>query len=136
MKKLSVSFLAMASSSVFNSSEWKPVGDKYTLEEICGNGALGFAYKDIEGTEAEVTETEFSDGSTALRLTITLKDGQQPELKAGKAIQNGFDEGDKIPLSLIYGQELRKAGQDSIIRYDVWESEEEKEEYLKKRDAE
>ena len=133
---ISKSFLAVASQSVFNSSEWKPVGNKYTLEEICEAGALGFSYKDIDGDEAEVTETEFSDGSTTLRLVVSLKDGQEPELKAGKGIQNNLDDGDKVKLSLIYGQELHKAGQDNIIRYDVWESEEEKEEYLKKRDAE
>ena len=52
------------------------------------------------------------------------------ELKAGKAIQNGFDEGDKVKIDLIYGQELKKAGQPSIVRYDVWASEEEKKEYL------
>jgi hypothetical protein len=136
MKKLSVSFMSVAQQSVFNSSEWKPVGDAYTLEEICAAGALGFSYKDIEGSEAEVTETEFQSGDTALRITVTLKDGQTPELKAGKNIQDNYDEGDKLPISLIYGQELKKAGQPSIVRFDVWASEEEKKEYLKKRDEE
>jgi len=133
MATISKSFMALANASVFNSSEWKPTGDAFTLEEICDAGALGFSYSDIEGDEAEITAAEFSDGSTTLRITLNLKDGQTPELKAGKAIQNGFDEGDKVKLSLIYGQELKKAGQPSIIRYDVWESEEAKEEYLAKR---
>ena len=135
MKKLSVSFMAVAQQSVFNSSEWKPVGDAYTLKEVCDQTGL-FNYNEIDGEEAEITEAEFSDGSTTLRITVPFKDGSSIELKAGKAIQNGYDEGDKIPVSLIYAQELKKAGQPSIIRYDVWESEEEKKEYLQKRDAE
>ena len=135
MKKLSVSFMAVAQQSVFNSSEWKPVGDAYTLKEICDQTGL-FNYKEIDGDEAEITEAEFSDGSTTLRITVPFKDGSSIELKAGKTIQNGYDEGDKIKIDLIYGQELKKAGQPSIIRYDVWESEEEKKEYLEKRDAE
>jgi len=135
MKKLSVSFMAVAQQSVFNSSEWKPVGDAYTLKEICDQTGL-FNYKEIDGDEAEITEAEFSDGSTTLRITVPFKNGSNIELKAGKAIQNGYDEGDKVKIDLIYGQELQKAGQPSIIRYDVWESEEEKKEYLEKRDAE
>lgn len=128
-------FMACAQQSVFNSSEWKPTGDLYTLEEVCGTGVLGFNYDDIKGDVAEVTETEFEDGSTALRITVTLKDGQTPELKAGKIIQANFDEGDTIPVNLIYGQMLRKAGQSPIVRYNCWESEEEKKKYLEERDA-
>ena len=127
--------MAVAQQSVFNSSEWKAVGDSYTLEEICKETGL-FDYSDIDGDEAEITEVEFSDGSTTLRIAVPFKNGTSIELKAGKAVQNGFDEGDKVKISLIYGQELRKAGQPSIIRYDVWESEEAKKEYLEKRDAE
>lgn len=133
---ISKSFLAVANSSVFNPSEWKPASKKYTLEEICNEGALGFNYKDIEGEEAEISETEFSDGSTTLRIVLNLKDGQEPELKAGKGIQDNFDDGDKVKVGLIYGQMLHKAGQDDIIRYDVWKSEEEKDAYLKERGAE
>ena len=132
MATISKSFLAVASNSVFNKSEWVPTGDAFTLAEICDATGM-FNYEDIKGDEAEVTAAEFSDGSTSLRLTVPFKDGSSIELKAGKAIQNGYDEGDKIKIDLIYGQELKKAGQPSIVRYDVWESEEEKEEYLKKR---
>lgn len=132
MATISKSFLAVASNSVFNKSEWVPTGDAFTLKEICDATGM-FNYEDIEGDEAEVTAAEFSDGSTSLRLTVPFKDGSSIELKAGKAIQNGYDEGDKVKINLIYGQELKKAGQPSIVRYDVWESEEEKEEYLKKR---
>jgi hypothetical protein len=131
MAKISASFLAVASNSVFNKSEWIPTGDAFTLKEIWD--ATGMAYGDIDGDEAEITAAEFSDGSTSLRISVPLKDGQVIELKAGKATQNGFDEGDKIKVSLIYGQELKKAGQPSIVRYDVWDSEEEKKEYLAKR---
>ena len=132
MATISKSFLAVASNSVFNKSEWIPTGDAFTLAEIC-NATGMFNYEDIDGDEAEVTAAEFLDGSTSLRLTIPFKDGSSIELKAGKGIQNNHDEGDKVKIDLIYGQELKKAGQPSIVRYDVWESEEEKEEYLKKR---
>ena len=133
MAKISSSFLAVAGNSVFNKSEWIPTGDAYTLKEIWD--ATGMAFKDIEGDKAEITAAEFTDGSTSLRISVPLKDGQVIELKAGKATQNGFDEGDKVKINLIYGQELKKAGQPSIVRYDVWESEEAKKEYLEKRDA-
>lgn len=133
MAKISASFLAVANNSVFNKSEWIPTGDAYTMKEIWD--ATGMSYKDIDGDEAEITAAEFSDGSTSLRISVPLKDGQVIELKAGKATQNGFDEGDKVKISLIYGQELKKAGQPSIVRYDVWDSEEAKKEYLEKRDA-
>ena len=132
MATISKSFLAVASNSVFNKSEWVPTGDAFTLEEICEATGM-FNYKDVAGTKAEVTAAEFSDGSTSLRLTIPFKDGSSIELKAGKAIQNGFDEGDEVDINLIYGQELKKAGQPSIVRYDVWESEDAKKEYLAHR---
>jgi hypothetical protein len=132
MAQISKSFLAVANNSVFNKSEWVPTGDAFTLAEICEATGM-FDLKDVDGDEAEVTAAEFSDGSTSLRLTVPFKDGSSIELKAGKAIQNGYDEGDKVKLDLIYGQELKKAGQPSIVRYDVWESEEEKKEYLAKR---
>lgn len=132
MATISKSFLAVASSSVFNKSEWVPTGDAFTLKEICDATGM-FNLDDVDGDEAEITAAEFSDGSTSLRITLPFKDGSSIELKAGKAIQNGYDEGDKIKIDLIYGQELKKAGQPSIVRYDVWESEEEKKEYLAKR---
>ncbi len=131
MAKISSAFLSVVSNSVFNKSEWMPTGDAYTLKEIWD--ATGMSYEDIDGDEAEITAAEFSDGSTALRITVPFKDGTEIELKAGKAVQNGFDEGDKVKIDLIYGQELKKAGQPSIVRYDVWESEEAKKEYLAKR---
>ena len=127
MATISKSFLAVANNSVFNKSEWVPTGDAFTLEEICEATEM-FDYKDIQGDEAEVTAAEFSDGSTSLRLTVPFKDGSSIE-----AIQNGYDEGDKVKINLIFGQELKKAGQPSIVRYDVWEDEDAKKEYLAKR---
>ena len=132
MATISKSFLAVANNSVFNKSEWVPTGDAFTLAEICEATGM-FDMKDVDGDEAEVTAAEFSDGSTSLRLTVPFKDGSSIELKAGKGIQNGFDEGDKVKIDLIFGQELKKAGQPSIVRYDVWESEDAKKEYLAKR---
>ena len=115
--------------------DWTPVGDKFTLEEICGATSM-FSYGDILGDETELTEIEFADGSTTLRIIIPFKDGTKTELKAGKGIQSNFADGDKIKVNLIYGQELHKIGQKSIVRYDVWESEEQKNEYLRKREGE
>ena len=92
------------------------------------------SYKDIDGNEAEVIAVEFSDGSTSLRIAVPLKDGQVIEQKAGKGILNGYDEGDKVNIDLIYGQEFHKVGKPSIIRYDVWESVDEKNKYLEERD--
>ena len=132
MATISKGFLAVVNNSVFNKSEWVPTGDAFTLEEVCEATGM-FDYKDIAGDEAEITSAEFSDGSTSLRITVPFKDGSNIELKAGKAIQNGFDEGDKVKINLIFGQELKKAGQPSIVRYDVWEDEDAKKEYLAKR---
>ena len=132
MATINASFLSVAKQSVFNPSEWVPVGDAFTLEEICEATGM-FDLKDVNGDEAEITATEFSDGTSTLRLTVPFKNGTSIELKAGKAVQNGFDEGDKVKLSLIYGQELKKAGQPSIVRYDVWESEDAKKKYLAQR---
>lgn len=132
MATISKGFLAVVNNSVFNKSEWVPTGDAFTLEEVCEATGM-FDYKDIAGDEAEITSAEFSDGSTSLRITVPFKDGSSIELKAGKAIQNGFDEGDKVKINLIFGQELKKAGQPSIVRYDVWEDEDAKKEYLAKR---
>ena len=118
---------------VANPLEWSPVSDKFTLEEIWD--ATGMSYKDIDGNEAEVTAVEFSDGSTSLRISVSLKDGRVIELKGGKVIQNCYNEGDKVKVDLIYGYELHKVGGSTIVRYDVWESVEEKNKYLEERDS-
>ena len=132
MATISKSFLAVASNSVFNKSEWVPTGDAFTLAEICEATEM-FNINDVDGDEAEVTAAEFTDGSTSWRLTVPFKDGSSIELKAGKKIQSNYSEGDKVKINLIFGQELKKAGQPSIVRYDVWASEEEKKAYLAER---
>ena len=120
---------------VANPLEWSPTGEKFTLEEICEATDM-FNLNDIDGDEAEIIAAEFSDGSSSLRICIPFKDGSSIELKAGKVIHNGYDEGDKVKINLIYGQELKKIGKPSIVRYDVWKSEEEKKIYLEERDGE
>ena len=115
--------------------DWIAVGDKFTLEEICEATSM-FSYGDILGDEAKLTEIELADGSTTLRIVIPFKDGTKIELKAGKGIQSDFADGDNIKVNLIYGQELHKIGQKSIVRYDVWVSEEQKNEYIRKREGE
>ena len=116
-------------------SKWTPIGDAFTLKEICDETGM-FDYDDILGDEAELIGIEFADGSSTLRIAIPLKDGAKKELKAGIGIQNKYEEGDKVKVNLIYGQELHKIGQPNIVRYDVWESKEQKEDYLRKRDGE
>lgn len=128
--KFNSGLLAAASKSVFNRAEWTPTGDAYTLEELWG--ALGIPYDEIDGEMAEVAITAFED-NLAYRLNVPMKDGSIQELKAGKQVAANYEEGDKVPVSLIFAQELRKTGQPSIVRYDVWASEEAKAEYLAKR---
>ena len=116
-------------------NKWTPIGDAFTLKEICDETGM-FNYDDIRGEEAEIIRMEFAGGSSTLRIVIPFKDGTKKELKAGIGIQKNYDEGDKVKIALIYGQELHKNGHESIVRYDVWESEEEKRDYLIKRDGE
>lgn len=115
MANFSSSFLAAAQKSVFNSSEWKPFGQKYTLKDIWAVTNPG-QYAQIDGDVATVTATTFSDGQVGLRLTIPFKDGSSVELKlSGKTT---LEEGDKVKIDSIMGQELHKIGQDPIVRYD------------------
>lgn len=112
----SATFLVAAKKSVFNSSEWKPFGPSYTLKEIWDVTDPGL-YDQIDGDTAEVTATEFADGQIGLRITVPFKDGSSIELKlSGKS---DLEEGDKVKVSTIKGQELHKAGQDPIVRYDA-----------------
>lgn len=115
-KSFSAGFLTAVKKSQFNGSEWRPVDDeKYTLEEIWDVTNPGL-YEQIDGDTAEVTATEFADGQIGLRITVPFKDGTALELKlSGKS---DLEEGDKVKISSIYGQELRKVGQEPIVRYD------------------
>lgn len=115
--------------------KWTPIGDAFTLKEICDETGI-FNYDDILGDEAELIGIEFGDGSSTLRIAIPFKDGSKTELKAGVGIQKHYDEGDKVKVNLIYGQELQKIGHEIIVRYDVWKSEEEKKKYLEERNGE
>lgn len=115
MTKVNASFLSSAKKSIFNGSDWKPVGEKYPLEDIWED-ITGVPYSDIDGDEAEVTATTFSDGSVGMRISIPIKGGDVIDFKlSGKS---ALEEGDYVKISTIYGQELRKAGQDNIVRYD------------------
>lgn len=116
-------------------NKWTPIGDAFTLKEICDETGM-FNYDDIRGEEAEIIRMEFAGGSSTLRIVIPFKDGTKKELKAGRGIQKKYDEGDKVKIALIYGQKLNKNGHENIVRYDVWESEEEKRDYLIERDEE
>ena len=116
MAKISASFLAVAGNSLFNNSEWKPFGEAYKLKDIweAQFPDQPNLYDDIQGDEAEVVAVEFASGDTALRLEIPFKDGTSVQLKLAKG---DYDEGDKVKISTITGQELHKVGADPIIRY-------------------
>lgn len=113
---LSRSFMAAAAKATFNSSEWKPFGEKYSLKDIWKVTNPGL-YDQIAGDTAEVTATEFRDGSISLRITVPFKDGSSLELKlSGKST---LVEGDTVKIDSIVGQELHKVGGDPIVRYDA-----------------
>ena len=115
MAKISASFLAVAGNSMFNSSEWRPFGEAYALKDIWeAQFPDQDLYNNIAGDEAEVVAVEFASGDTALRLEIPFKDGTSVQLKLAKG---SYDEGDKVKISSITGQELHKVGADPIIRY-------------------
>ena len=109
------SFLAVAGNSVFNSSEWRPVGEAYSLKDIwTAQHPDQDLFGNIEGDEATVVAVEFASGDTALRLEIPFKDGTSVQLKLAKG---DYEEGDKVKIDTITGQELRKVGADPIVRY-------------------
>lgn len=108
-------FLQAVAKSTFNSSEWKPTGERYSLKDVWAVTNPGL-YKEIDGDVAEVTATEFADGQVGLRITVPFKDGSSLELKlSGKS---ELDEGDKVKIDSITCQQLTKVGSDPIVRYD------------------
>ena len=115
MAKISASFVAAAQKSMFNSSEWKPFGEKFSLKDIWDVTNPGL-YDNVEGDVAEVTATEFADGQVGLRINVPFKDGTSIELKLSG--RSDLEEGDKVKISSITGQELHKVGSDPIVRYD------------------
>lgn len=108
--------MAAATKSMFNSSEWKPFGEKYSLKDIWEETNPGL-YDQIAGDTAEVTATEFQDGSISLRITVPFKDNTSVELKLSG--RSTLVEGDIVKIDSITGQELRKAGSNPIVRYDA-----------------
>lgn len=115
MGKISASFLAAGVKSVFNSSEWKPVGEPVSLVDFLNAMTPGLGGQ-IEGNKAEVVAVEFGDGGIGNRLEIPFKDGTVIQLKlSGKS---SLSEGDVVDITTIKGQELKKLGQDNIVRFD------------------
>ena len=109
---ISKSFFAAAQSAMFNKSEWKPVGEAYSLKDIWDATNPGL-YEMIDGDAAEVVAVSFENGD-ALRIEIPFKDGTSVQLKLAKG---DYDEGDKVKISSITGQELHKVGADPIVRF-------------------
>lgn len=111
---LSATFITAASKSMFNASGWQPVGEAYSLKDIWE--AQDIDYSAIDGDVAKVTATNFADGNVGLRISVPFKDGTKVELKlSGKST---LEEGDKVKISSITGQELHKAGSEPIVRFD------------------
>ena len=105
--------LAAAKASGFNSSEWTPVDEPFTLEELWDEMYPG-KYAQLKDT-AKVVAVQF-EGQTdpALRIELEFKNGGTYQLKVGKG---DLEEGDVIQTSSIYGQELTKMGSENIVRY-------------------
>lgn len=113
---ISKAFMAAVSNAMFNGSEWKAAGEKVSLKDIWAATNPGL-YENIQGDEAEVTETEFASGDIAYRITVPFKDGSSIDLKlSGRSV---LEPGDKVKIDTIFGQELHKAGQDPIVRFDA-----------------
>lgn len=115
-KNFSSAFMQAESRSTFNSSEWKPFGDKYTLKEVWDELHPG-QYEEIDGDTAEVTATTFKDGEVGLRITVPFKNGTSIDLKLSS--RSDLEEGDVVSVDSITMQELHKMGSDPIIRYDA-----------------
>lgn len=113
--KFNAMFLNAEKSSVFNASTWNPVGDAYSLQEVWDEAHPGL-YDEIDGDEATVTETTFNDGSTSKRISVPFKDGSSIELKLSG--RSNLNVGDQVKVSSIKAQQLHKAGNDDIVRYD------------------
>lgn len=113
--KFSQSLVSAGLKAMFNSSEWTPTGDPFTLKDFL-DVISPDTYANIEGNTAEVITRDFEDGSYSKRIKLSMKDGSALELKlSGKS---DLDEGDLVDISSITGQELRKIGQDNIVRFD------------------
>lgn len=118
MATISGKFLSLANKAVFNSSEWTPVGPQYSLKDIMNSS--GGDFNNV--LEAEITQQMFDDGSIGKRITVTLKDGSSLDYRlSGKST---LEVGDKVDISSIYGQELKKYGRENIVRFDGKKAEE------------
>lgn len=122
MAKLSASLIAAARKAMFNPNKWNPVGDPVSLKDVWSVTAPGL-YKKIDGDTAEVVEVIFPDGSTGKRIAVPIKNGDPVEIPV--STESDLEEGDFVKISTIMGQELEKAGQDNIIRFDAEIAEEE-----------
>lgn len=132
MANISKSFLAVESSSMYNSSEWNVVyqtnaqgefildekGEKipetYSLKDIWKAQHPGM-YEKIIGDAAPVTCATFENG-IGKRITLDLEGNVHIDLKLSG--RSSLEEGDLVRVDSIKGTLLRKLGQKDIIRYD------------------
>lgn len=96
-------------------NEWIPYGDSYSLKDIWEAQFLDQdLYSNIDGETADVVCVELANGEKVLRIEIPFKDGTSVQLKLDSG---DYEEGEKILIASITGQELRKKGCDPIVRY-------------------
>ena len=97
-------------------SKWEPYDEAFSLKEI-----WDYEYPDddkygqIDGEVAVVVAIESEDGNQFLRIRIPFKNGSSEELKLSPLSE--LEEGDKVDVSTIVGQEFHKEGCNSIVRY-------------------
>lgn len=113
-RKIDNRFIIASRKATFNPSEWRPEGDPISLEELWEMENPGL-FESIEGP-AEVTSTQFKDGSIAYRLTVPFKNGSTIDLKLSP--KSELEIGDRVNCDTITATLLTKVGQDDIVRFD------------------
>lgn len=116
MVQFSSIFQMAESRSTFNASSWKPVGEEYSLKDVWASLHPDW-WEQIDGEYADIISTTFQDGNVALKIEVPFKDGSSIQLKLSG--RSTLKEGDRVKVSSITAQELTKAGQDPIVRYDA-----------------
>lgn len=107
-------FMVAAEASVFNKSEWTPVGEPMSLETYLENLERG-SYSHVSG--AEVTETLFPDGNIGTRISVMFDDNRVIDFAlSGKST---LQAGDTVDPATMKGQLLKKYGRNDIVRWDA-----------------
>lgn len=118
-KELLPDYIDLLAEEVSESNgQWEPYGEAYSLKDIWD--VLTYPdedkYEQIDGDVAEVIAIESEEGKYFLRIEIPFKDSSSVELKLSPLSK--LEEGDKVVISTIVGQEFHRKGYASIVRYD------------------